>query len=337
MDYMAIHTLLELGWERASASGDHEIKEKWIRVSPKKRGNLSSTPQSARANYDGIRMFEPDPLMKHSQPSAQIIHPPSIDKGKAVLDEEVHSQEHKLHTEKYFNCNAMKNVFKNAWKAAKDIIIRDLDRNLFAFQFFFVVDKDYSVNFQVDIDITRPLRRGIRVMVQGKAIWISFKYVKLLDFCYYCGCLGHVLRGCELSSDATDDIDLQYEDWLRGSPTKSQEWLNAAVKQEENNVASKSKVKLSFDASHAAPTDASTPTKEGPVSYLDNMILDGDPFYNLEMELSSRSLLKEAKPHLVTGNIGYLRSYVNEFMAAMHSHYLFSQSQVPLALVMGPA
>jgi len=80
-------------FHRASASGDHEIKERWIRVSPKKRGKVSSTPQSARANHDGLRISEPDPLMKHSQPSAQIIHPPSTDKGKAVLGEEVHSQE----------------------------------------------------------------------------------------------------------------------------------------------------------------------------------------------------------------------------------------------------
>jgi len=40
----------------------------------------------------------------------------------------------------------MKNVLKNVWKPSKGDIIRDLDKNHFAFQFFSAVDKAYVLN-----------------------------------------------------------------------------------------------------------------------------------------------------------------------------------------------
>ncbi|KAJ8446530.1 hypothetical protein Cgig2_027492 [Carnegiea gigantea] len=124
----------------------------------------------------------------------------------------------------------------NVWKPSKGVIIRDLDKNLFAFQSFSAVDKDFvlnkgpwasdgnfanarfwvkaidvppikqtstfakvlgnnlsqflgrdetslfcaankSVNFQVDVDITKLLQQGMHVLVKGRPIWISFKYI----------------------------------------------------------------------------------------------------------------------------------------------------------------
>ena len=55
---------------------------------------------------------------------------------------------------------------------------------------------DRSLCFKVDIDVAKPLRRGVRVLLAGKPTWIQIKYVKLPDFCYGCGRLGHVLKGC---------------------------------------------------------------------------------------------------------------------------------------------
>jgi len=40
----------------------------------------------------------------------------------------------------------MKAILKNIWKPAKGVIIRDLDKNLFSFQFFSNVDKEYVSN-----------------------------------------------------------------------------------------------------------------------------------------------------------------------------------------------
>ena len=69
---------------------------------------------------------------------------------------------------------------------------------------------DKALCFKVDIDITKPLRRGINVMIAGKPIWIRFKYVKLLDFCYGCGKLGHILKGCNTIEAEEGDPGLQY-------------------------------------------------------------------------------------------------------------------------------
>jgi len=171
----------------------------------------------------------------------------------------------KPHTENTFNIGAMKTVLKNVWKPAKRVIIKELDWNLFLFQFFAKTDKDYffnegpwafdgrilmlkeitrleqpsevvfnkarfcikaydvpalkqtynfakflrsqvgefvdcveetlagidkSLNFRADVNVFKPLQRGVKTVVGGSTIWIHLKYVKLPDFCYACGKLG---------------------------------------------------------------------------------------------------------------------------------------------------
>ncbi|KAJ8450416.1 hypothetical protein Cgig2_002101 [Carnegiea gigantea] len=190
----------------------------------------------------------------------------------------------------------MKSIFRNMWKRSKRLVIRELDSNLFAFQFFAAANKDYVLNegpwafdgsllllkrmtglevssevvfstarfwvkaydvpgkkqtvsfaqilashigefvgcydatmfgidkalcFRVDIDISNPLRRGIYIKVADRQIWIRFKYVRLPDFCYGCGKLGHVLAGCDTVQIEDDDPNLQCVSWLRASPLKS--------------------------------------------------------------------------------------------------------------------
>lgn len=39
-------------------------------------------------------------------------------------------------------------------------------------------------------------------------------YEKLPDFCYGCGCLGHIIKGCE-SNSGTVEEELPYGAWLR--------------------------------------------------------------------------------------------------------------------------
>ena len=77
---------------------------------------------------------------------------------------------------------------------------------------FYTADK--LVNLQVDVDVTKPLKRGMHVMIKGKPIWVSFKYVKLPELCYGCGHLGHVLSTCEFTKDINEDSELPYGDWL---------------------------------------------------------------------------------------------------------------------------
>ena len=217
----------------------------------------------------------------------------------------------KLHTKHKFNGGAMKNVFKNVWKPAQGVVIKDLEWNLFIFQFFSRTDKDYvfnegpwafdgcilllsemtgleqpsevifntarfsvkaydvpalkqtynfakflgsqigvfvgcvddtlggidkSLNFRVDVDISKPLRRGVRTVVGGATIWIRLRYVKLPDFCYACGRLGHDFKSCDLFLEGTSEDDLQYGGWLRASPLKSRRRNNEVELQEERRL-----------------------------------------------------------------------------------------------------
>ena len=57
-------------------------------------------------------------------------------------------------------------------------------------------------------------------MIVGKPKCVWLKYVKLPDFCYGCGCLGHVLEACDVSLDDIDKTNLQYGLWLRACPMK---------------------------------------------------------------------------------------------------------------------
>ena len=52
----------------------------------------------------------------------------------------------KLHTANSFNIGAMKTVMKTVWKPAKGVLIKELDWNLFIFQFFDMADKEYVIN-----------------------------------------------------------------------------------------------------------------------------------------------------------------------------------------------
>jgi len=51
--------------------------------------------------------------------------------------------------------------------------------------------------------------------VGGTPKWISFKYVKLPKFCYGCGKLKHIWRGCPNYKPDIEDFDLQYGVWMR--------------------------------------------------------------------------------------------------------------------------
>ncbi|KAJ8422345.1 hypothetical protein Cgig2_006315 [Carnegiea gigantea] len=73
---------------------------------------------------------------------------------------------------------------------------------------------DKSLCFRVDIDVERPLHRGVSVKMGGKPMWIKIKYVKLPKFCYRCGRLGHVVKECETTTDDVAKEELQYGSWL---------------------------------------------------------------------------------------------------------------------------
>ena len=75
---------------------------------------------------------------------------------------------------------------------------------------------------KVEVDVTKPLCRCRKVALNDdNEIWVSFKYEKLPNFCYWCGMVSHADKECDvwLSSKGSLSLDHQgYGNWLRASP-----------------------------------------------------------------------------------------------------------------------
>ncbi|CAL5436620.1 unnamed protein product [Camellia sinensis] len=59
------------------------------------------------------------------------------------------------------------------------------------------------MRIQVIVDIRNPLKTGFHLRrSESPDIWVDFKYEKLSQFCYNCGRIGHVYRGCKFSTSS---------------------------------------------------------------------------------------------------------------------------------------
>ena len=78
------------------------------------------------------------------------------------------------------------------------------------------------IRVRVAMDITGPLCRGRLVTIGGnKQIWISFKYERLPNICYWCGCFDHDDKDCEiwLNSEGSLTSEMrQFGPNLRAAP-----------------------------------------------------------------------------------------------------------------------
>ena len=78
---------------------------------------------------------------------------------------------------------------------------------------------------RVLIDITQPLCRGRVICLEDdKELWVSFKYERLPNLCYWCGRLTHNDRDCELwldSEGTLEEADKKYGLWIRAQPFAS--------------------------------------------------------------------------------------------------------------------
>ena len=89
------------------------------------------------------------------------------------------------------------------------------------------VDKDEGrfMRVKVKLDISLPLCRGRVVTFEsGKKIWVSFKYERLPNLCYWCGRLTHSDKECPLwiQSKGTLTMDQrQFSQSLRAPPYRA--------------------------------------------------------------------------------------------------------------------
>ena len=78
------------------------------------------------------------------------------------------------------------------------------------------------VRIRVSLDVTIPLCRGRLVSIgRDKEVWVSFKYERLLNSCYWCSCFDHDNKDCEkwLNSEGTLTPDQRlFGPTLRAAP-----------------------------------------------------------------------------------------------------------------------
>lgn len=72
------------------------------------------------------------------------------------------------------------------------------------------------------IDVSKPLSRGRKISLEdGKNDCVSFKYERLSNICYWCGCITHSDRDCNLWIDSEGSLKIesrQFGPWLRTPP-----------------------------------------------------------------------------------------------------------------------
>lgn len=63
-----------------------------------------------------------------------------------------------------------------------------------------------SLRICVLLNITKPLERGCALHLDNQMVWVNFKYEKLSNFCYRCGCILHGRRGCPSSGGRRPEL-----------------------------------------------------------------------------------------------------------------------------------
>jgi hypothetical protein len=81
----------------------------------------------------------------------------------------------------------------------------------------------YCLRIRVSIDLSKPLKRGRELVVGGTTQWVTFKYEKLLLFCFNCGRVVHQQQGCPEAMSkrmSTTEKEKQWGVWLRADTAK---------------------------------------------------------------------------------------------------------------------
>uniref|UniRef100_A0A7N2L677 DUF4283 domain-containing protein n=1 Tax=Quercus lobata TaxID=97700 RepID=A0A7N2L677_QUELO len=84
------------------------------------------------------------------------------------------------------------------------------------------MDGGSFLRMKVTIDINKPLCRGRLISLShDEQSWVSFKYERLPNICYWCGCLNHVDRAYDLWIESEGNLMKEsqaYGAWIRAAP-----------------------------------------------------------------------------------------------------------------------
>ncbi len=77
------------------------------------------------------------------------------------------------------------------------------------------------MRIRVQMEVTSPLCHGRLVKLEeGKRCWVAFRYERLPNFCYWCGCLDHGEKDCDVGLQqrkSSSSEEHQFGAWLRAS------------------------------------------------------------------------------------------------------------------------
>ena len=83
-------------------------------------------------------------------------------------------------------------------------------------------DSGSFIRLRVAINISQPLCRVRLITLDNDEVhWVSFKYERLPNVCYWCGCLTHQDKDCEKWIDSEGSLskeDQHFGPWLRATP-----------------------------------------------------------------------------------------------------------------------
>ena len=77
------------------------------------------------------------------------------------------------------------------------------------------------VQVRVTLDVFQPLCRGRIIKLEGgEKVWVNFRYERLPNICYWCGCFDHGDRDCDFwiqSKGTLKPKQQQFGSWIRAS------------------------------------------------------------------------------------------------------------------------
>lgn len=79
------------------------------------------------------------------------------------------------------------------------------------------------IRVRVTLDVFQPLHRGrIIKLKEGEKVWVNFKYKRLPNICYWCGCLDHGDKECDIWIQSKGTLQVtsqQFGSWIQAIPT----------------------------------------------------------------------------------------------------------------------
>ncbi|KAK6154992.1 hypothetical protein DH2020_009240 [Rehmannia glutinosa] len=106
--------------------------------------------------------------------------------------------------------------------------------------------KGRHLKLLVEVNLDKPLLRGSKIKLGEEVCWIDFRYENLMSFCFYCGHVGHLERGCQVRKDELKENNFsegQFGEWLRAVEVFPSRPMNRNIRQHPSQQAVSNRAK----------------------------------------------------------------------------------------------